>query len=56
MPQRVLESALPSAQQLVWWVTQELSLARAQQVLVLPSVLVLAAFLGRCLMPIGHDR
>jgi hypothetical protein len=56
MQQRVLESALPSAQQLVWWMTRELSLARTQQVLASPLVSVLAAFLGRCLTPIGHDK
>jgi hypothetical protein len=56
MWQRALESALPSAQQLVWQVAQKLSLAQAQQVLASPLVSVLAAFLGRCPMPIGHDK
>jgi hypothetical protein len=56
MQQQVLESALPSALQLVWQVAQKLSLAQAQQVLASPLVSVLAAFLGRRPMPIGHDE
>jgi hypothetical protein len=56
MQQRVLESALLSAQQLVWRVARELALARAQQVLASPLASVLAASLGRCPMPIDHDK
>jgi hypothetical protein len=56
MQQRVLESALPSAQPLMWRVARELALAQAQQVLASPLVSVLAAFLGRRPMPIGHDK
>jgi hypothetical protein len=56
MWQPAQEQVLSSAQQLVWQVVWKLALTQAQQVLASLSVSVPAASLGRCLMPIRHDR